>query len=207
MEIRGRRINCSFCYCCYCSYCCCCYYCYYCFYSPIMGRAPDITTPLISFPLMGRALDIIFFTFSFPSVRRDTDPEGSRGWGILISSPKFVWGVWRDSPFNSRLIPFKRVASPAYLEAIFLIIYGVIPVIWVKVPRRGTALPRVKLRNIIRPSLVFRVFWNFLARQAPWRPPPGIMEFIKIRFLYKFLRVLPFLLFAEVLAILVERMV
>ena len=99
-----------------------------------MGRAPDITTPLIGFSLAGRALDIVFFTFSFPSVRRDIDPEGSRGWGVLISFLKFVWGVWRDSPFNLRLMPFKRAVSPACPEVIFLIIYGVIPVIWVKVP-------------------------------------------------------------------------
>ena len=99
-----------------------------------MGRAPDIITPLISSLLVGRALNIIFFTFSFPLVRRNINPEGSRGWGVLISSLKFVWGVWRDFLFSSRLTPFKRAASPVYPEVIFLIICGVTPVIWAKAP-------------------------------------------------------------------------
>ena len=179
LEIGGRGVNCFSC-CCYCCYCCCCY-CYCSFCSPTTGRAPNIITPLIGFPLMGRAPNIIIF--SFPLVGRGIKPDISRGWGILTFSLKFISGVWKDSPFNSRLKPSKRAASLACLEAVFLIIYGVTPVIWTKVSQRGAALPRAKLRNITRPSLVSRASRNSLARQAPWRPPPGTIEFIKTRFL------------------------
>ena len=120
---------------------------------------------------------------------------------------KSGWGVWRDSPFNSRLEPSRRAVSPACPEVVFLIICGVTLVIWVKVPRRGAALPRAKLRDSVGLSLVLRVSRSSLARRAPWRPPPGTIEFMEIGFLWEFLRALPSLLFADILAILVERMV
>ena len=97
--------------------------------------------------------------------------------------------------------------SLACPEVVFLIICGVTLIIWVKVPRRGAALPRAKLRNIIRLSPVFRISRNSLVRRAPWRPPPGIIESMETGFLCKSLRALPFLLFAEVLAILVKKIV
>ena len=177
---RGvNRFSCCYCYhFCYCYYCYCYYY-YSCF--SITGRALDIITPPIGFPLTGKALDIIIF-FS-PSVRKGISPDRSRGWGVLIFSPKFIWGIWRDSPSSLQLKPFKRAASPACPEVVFLIICVVTLVIWVKVPRRGAVLPRAKLCNIAGPSLISRVFRNSLARRAPWRPPPGIIEFIEIRFL------------------------
>ena len=78
---------------------------------------------------------------------------------------------------------FKRAVSPACPEVVFLIICGVTPVIWVKVPRRGAALPRAKLCNITGLSLVFRVSRSFLARRALWRPPPGIIKFMETGFL------------------------
>ena len=105
------------------------YYYYYCFYSPIIGRAPDITTPLMGSPLVGKALDIVSSTFISPLLGRDIDPEGFCGWGVLMSSLKFVWGVWKDSPFSLRLMLFKRAASLTCPEVVFLTICGVTPVI------------------------------------------------------------------------------
>ena len=185
LEIGGRGVySCYYCYCYYCS--CSCYYSYYyyyCYYfcSPIMGKAPDIIMLLISSPLAGRALNIIIF-FS-PLVGRGINPNKFWGWRVLMFFLKFVWAVWRDSPSNLRLKPSKRAASLAYPEVVFLIICGVTPVIWVKVPRRGAALPKAKLRNIAGPSLISRVFRSSLARQAPWRPLPGTIKFIETGFL------------------------
>ena len=42
-----------------------------------MGKAPDITTPLIGSPLAGKALNIISFTFSSPSVGKGINPDKS----------------------------------------------------------------------------------------------------------------------------------
>ena len=157
LEIGGRGISgfsCCCCCCCCCCSCCCCCCCCCCYCFPITGRALDIIFFTFGSPLAGRAPDIIIF-FS-PLVGRGINFDKSRGWGIPTFSLKFDWGIWRDSPFNSRLEFFRRAASLACPEVVFLIICGVTPVIWVKVPRRGAALPRAKLRNIIGPSLVFR---------------------------------------------------
>ena len=109
----GPCYCCYCCCCCCCCYCCCCcgccssrsetggwgvnyssycyyYYCYYYFCSPIIRRALNIITPLTGLSLVGRAPDIISFIFYFPSVGKGINPERSRGWGILIFSPKFI---------------------------------------------------------------------------------------------------------------------
>ena len=96
MEMEGQGTNYSsyyyyyyyyYSYYCYYYYC---YYYYYCSYSPTTERAPDITTPPINSPLMGKTLNIISFTSFSPLVRKGINPDKSRGWGILISSPKFI---------------------------------------------------------------------------------------------------------------------